>query len=80
MIRPDKHMDLNFSVIRAGALIIEELQAAEYILFDELLDALIRKTDERVKSVFIPTLSFLFLLGKIQYCKKKDSFKLVKKQ
>ena len=78
MIRPDKHLDVSVSVIRVGGLIIEEFKEVKYIRFDELLNALIRKTDRRVKTVFIAALSFLFVLGKIRYHQEIDSFELVK--
>lgn len=78
MIRPDKHLDVSVSVIYVGGLIIEGFKEQDYIRFDELLNALIRKTDQRVKAVFIPALSFLYLLGKIRYHQEIDSFELVK--
>ncbi len=80
MIRPGENFDFNMSVIRVGGLIIEEFKEVDYFRFDDLLNALIRRTDQRVKAVFIPALSFLFLLGKIRYHQDIDSFELVKNQ
>jgi hypothetical protein len=71
-------MDPRFSVVHVGSLIIRALREGGLLKFDELLGRLIHHTDDRVKEVFLPSLSFLFLLGKIQYHQSIDSFELVK--
>jgi hypothetical protein len=77
MIKPNKHLDPRFSVVRVGALIIQALKENGLLRFDELLAVLINETDKRVKDVFLPSLSFLFLLGKIRYHKNIDSLELI---
>jgi hypothetical protein len=77
MIRPDKHLDPRFSVIHVGGLILKALKDAGMLTFDELLSVLIDTTNPKVKEVYLHSLSFLFLFGKIQYHQKIDSFELI---
>jgi hypothetical protein len=77
MLKPDKHLDPSFSVINVGGLIIKSLKDTGMMTFNELLAVLMERTGEKVKEVYLPSLSFLFLLGKIQYHPKIDSFELV---
>jgi len=77
MLRPDKHLDPRFSVIHIGGLVIKALRETGMLTFNELLAFLMESTGEKVKEVYLPSLSFLFLLGKIQYHPKIDSIELV---
>jgi len=76
MLKPDKHLDPRFSVIHIGGLVIKALRETGMMTFNELLAVLMENTGEKVKEVYLPSLSFLFLLGKIQYHPKIDSFEL----
>ncbi|HLP62466.1 MAG TPA: ABC-three component system middle component 8 [Candidatus Deferrimicrobium sp.] len=76
MLKPNKHLDPRFSVIHVGGLILKTLKDNGILTFDELLSILMGKIDVKVKEVFLPSLSFLFLLGKIQYHQQIDSFEL----
>ena len=77
MLRPDKHLDPRFSVVHVGGLILKALKDSGMLTFDELLSILMDKIDKKAKEVYLPSLSFLFLLGKIQYHPKIDSFELI---
>jgi hypothetical protein len=77
MLKPDKHLDPSFSVINVGGLIIKTLMDTGILTFNELLSILMEKIGEKVKEVYLPSLSFLFLLGKIQYHQKIDSVELI---
>jgi hypothetical protein len=77
MLRPDKHLDPGFSIINVGGLIIKVLRETGMLTFNELLSILMDRIGEKVKAVYLPSLSFLFLLGKIQYHQKIDSFELI---
>jgi hypothetical protein len=68
--------DPRFSVIHVGGLILKTLKDNGILTFDELLSILMGKIDVKVKEIFLPSLSFLFLLGKIQYHQQIDSFEL----
>jgi hypothetical protein len=77
MLRTDKHLDPRFSVIHVGGLILKALKDTGMLTFDELLSILMDKIGVKTKEVYLPSLSFLFLLGKIQYHQKIDSFELI---
>jgi len=48
------------------------------VKYDELLDKVILTWGISAKEVFIPTLSFLYLLGKIEYQKDIDTIEFIK--
>lgn len=73
MIRPAKHLNLNTCVIRAASRLLARLQGERICGFEELrhsLDDL--GTDADV--LFLPTVHFLFLLGRVDYHAQTDSF------
>lgn len=73
MIRPAKHLNLNTCVIRAASRLLARLQGERVCGFEELrhsLDDL--GTDADV--LFLPTVHFLFLLGRVEYHAQTDSF------
>lgn len=78
MISPHKYLDLNLSVINLGGVILKVLLEQEVIRYDELLDKVLLTTGESAKEVFVPTLSFLYTVGKIEYRKEIDSIELKK--
>jgi hypothetical protein len=73
MIAAHKFLDLNLSVINLGGLVLSILMEESAIKYDELLTRLILAKGENAKEVFIPTLSFLYILGKIEYRKDIDT-------
>ncbi|MCI4625511.1 MAG: hypothetical protein L3V56_06080 [Candidatus Magnetoovum sp. WYHC-5] len=78
MLVPDKHLNIQLSVFNIAAQIIKMLKERGILTFDELLSILINITDnEGVKEVFIQSLSFLFILNKIDYLKDIDSIVLI---
>jgi hypothetical protein len=78
MLKPSKpNVDLKFSVIHVGALIIKAIKDKGLLTFDKLLPILIDKTGERVKEIYLPSLCFLFLVGKIRYHIEIDSLEFI---
>lgn len=75
MLRPDKHTDIKYSIVFLSALMLKEIQKSGIIKYDELKSGLMDKIGRGVADNFELTLSFLFLLGKIEYVKNLDSFK-----
>lgn len=67
MIAPNKYLDLNLSILNLGGIILKILQSSGIMRYDDLLDRLVFVQGENTKEVFSSTLSFLYLLGKIQY-------------
>lgn len=78
MITPHKYLDLDVSLLNLGGLILSMLKENEVIKYDELLEKIIMARGLNSKEVFIPTLSFLYLLGKIRYQKEIDSIEFIK--
>lgn len=67
MITPHKYLDLNLSVLNLGGLILKLIKDQGAIKYDELLNQIIMDRGSNAKDVFLPALSFLYLMGKIDY-------------
>jgi ABC-3C biological conflict system middle component len=78
MITPHKYLDLNLSLLNLGGLIISIIKKDGVIKYDELLEKVILSRGNSAKEVFIPTLSFLYLMGKIEYQKDIDTIEFIK--
>ncbi|WP_321333944.1 ABC-three component system middle component 8 [uncultured Bacteroides sp.] len=76
MIAPNKYLDLDLSVINLGGIILSILKKSGMTKYDDLLDRVMMIQGEKSKEMFLPSLSFLFLLGKIQYNKSLDIIEL----
>lgn len=76
MITPDKHTDIKTSVMYISGLILAEIQHNGIICYDDLHNVIINKVGNRIGDNFEHSLSFLFLIDKIQYNKELDSFKV----
>lgn len=78
MIAPHKYLDLNLSLLNLGGVILNIIKEDGAVKYDELLEKVILARGSSAKEVFIPTLSFLFLLGKIEYQKDIDTIEFIK--
>lgn len=78
MLKWDKHTDPSVSVIYIAGLILEVIKKSEIIEYDALFSILAKKTSNRAKEIYHYALSFLFLVGKIEYVKGIDAVRLVK--
>jgi hypothetical protein len=76
MLKPDKHTNPELSVINISGLIIELIKSNEIISYDDLLSKLINQTSENVKDVFLYSLCFLYLLGKVENIPDLDALRL----
>lgn len=77
MITPQKHLNLDLSVLRVSALSLKELSKRGVIDFDTLRSRVCRKVGSDVDLVFVNALNLLFLLGKIEYHVKNDSIEYI---
>lgn len=73
MIRPAKHLDLNTCLLRAASKLLAKLQEDRLCSFAELKDAL-RLLGADAECVFLPTVHFLYLVGRVEYHPQTDSF------
>ena len=74
MIRPDKHMNLQISIISISAFILQNLKKGQQISYANLQSKTMNKLGVDAKKNFPYALNFLFLLGKIIYISESDSF------
>lgn len=73
MICPTKYLDLNTCALRVAAIVLSELQISGVIPLDEL-DTLVRsRAKEAARFNFLSALSFLFLVGKLDYDDQTDT-------
>ncbi|MGJ5121714.1 ABC-three component system middle component 8 [Bradyrhizobium oligotrophicum] len=72
MLTPRKHLNLDVSVIRIASIMLRELQKRGVIEFERLRGIVIRRVGSDGDVTFLPALSFLYLLGKIEYHEKND--------
>lgn len=77
MIAPHKYLDLNLSILNLGGIILTIIKDIHLIKYDELLEKVVLLRGENAKDIFIPTLSFLFLLGKIEYRQEIDTIEVI---
>lgn len=76
MITPEKYMNLNLSVVNIGGIILKSLSRCPIQKFDDLENMVVNIQGEDAKYVFNQALSFLFLLGKIDYQSSSDAITL----
>lgn len=77
MIAPHKYLDINLSVLNLGGVVLKIIKEENIIKYDELLYKVVLIRGESAKDAFLPTLSFLYLLGKIEFKKDIDSIEFI---
>lgn len=77
MLRPDKNTDIKYSVVFLSAVMMKEINDNGIIKYDDLKSSLIDKIGKGVAENYEYTLSFLFMLGRIEYVSTLDSVKVV---
>lgn len=76
MLKPDKHTNTILSVINIAGLIIKQIKSNEIVSYDDLLISMKVQTSESIKDIFNYSLSFLYLLDKIEYIPELDALRL----
>lgn len=76
MIRAAKHLNLNTCVLRASSRILATLQTERLCGYDALRRSLIDLGPD-ADILFLPTVHFLFLLGRVEYHTQTDSFEYI---
>lgn len=77
MITPTKHLDLDRSVLWVSAEALRKLRKRRIVPHDELVAFLKRKVGDDGDIVVVPALSFLYLVGRLEYHVKSDSFEYI---
>ena len=76
MLKPTKHSDPDRTVMAVSTLMLSRLSKRRIETFDGLRNFVIKKVDGG-EFLFLPALSFLFLVGVIDYHPKTDSFEFL---
>ena len=77
MITPDKYMNIDLSTLNVGGCIIRALLQCPIQNYEELQDRVLLSLGEAAKPEFINALSFLYLIGKINYQSSADVIELI---
>lgn len=72
MITPEKHLDLNLCVLRAGAELLGYLRRERVASVTKLRDRLTRSMGPDADVNFLACINFLFLVGRIEYHPQAD--------
>ncbi len=72
MIRAAKHLNLNTCILRASSRLLAKLQAERLCSYDALRRSLADLGPD-ADVLFLPTLHFLYLLGRVEYHTHTDS-------
>ena len=76
MLKPHKHADPSLSVVNVAGLIIAALHKNTILAYDDLLAILTDQASAGVKEVYHYALSFLYLVGKIEYISEIDALRM----
>ena len=77
MLKPSKHLNLDLSLLRISALILSELRKYRLVEFEALRSCIARRAGDDSELVLIPALNLLFLLGRLNYHIKNDTFEYI---
>lgn len=80
MITPEIFLNLDNSILNFSCSILEiySKKEAKIIKYNELYLELKKSFNgDKVDLMYIPTLDFLFLLGKLEYSEEKDELELI---
>ena len=77
MLRPDKHTDIKYSIVFLSAVMMREIIDNGIIKYDDLKISLTDKIGKGITENYEYTLSYLFMLGKVEYVDKLDSIKAI---
>ncbi|WP_425462540.1 ABC-three component system middle component 8 [Martelella lutilitoris] len=77
MLRAKKHIDPNTCTLRVITLVLGELLRRRTVTFDELRNFVVRRAGPDAELAFLPAMEVIFLLGRVEYREKTDSFEYV---
>lgn len=78
MIAPDKYTNLNLSIINIGGVILKSLEGCSIQKYEDLENHVISLLGDSSHVLFVPALSFLYAIGKINYQSASDTIYLLK--
>lgn len=78
MIKPDRHINPDISVLNISSFILSKLNYFYDISYDKMMNEVIDNLGEGSKENYPYAINFLYLLGKIEYIELTDSFRYLK--
>jgi hypothetical protein len=76
MLAPNKHTNIRYSVLYISGIIMREMKRCGIVKYDDLKNVVIRQVGKEIGDMFEYSLSFLFLINKINYNKQSDTIAL----
>ena len=77
MITPEKHLDLDLSVLRAGAVMLKVPKKDRWVELPTMREKLVKRLGVDAELIFMSAMNFLFLIGRMEYHSKNDSLEYV---
>jgi hypothetical protein len=77
VIIPSKYLDLETSVLRLSAFLLEQLRRESIIRLTDLTARVDGYTDGRGRFNFFPAMNLLYLLGRIEFDEEHDLVRFV---
>ena len=77
MIKPTKYTDIDLSIIGLSSDILRLLMIDNSLKYNQILGRIINIKGKEAKENFLLALSFLYLLGKVEYYPAEDVISLV---
>jgi len=74
MLTPSKHLDLQKSPLRIASEVLAELKRRRVMKYEAVTRLISKRAEDEGDAIVAPALSFLFLLGRIEYHSINDSF------
>lgn len=78
VIRPSKHAHPDLTLMSVAFVILERLKKRRTESYADLL-TIVEQHTENAKTLFLPALNLLFMLGLIRYLRKADHFEYLAK-
>lgn len=79
MIKPNKYTNIDLSVLNVGGTILKSLSSCSVQKYEDLENHVVARLGEPAKAVFINALSFLYVVGRINYQSTTDTINLVQR-
>jgi hypothetical protein len=77
VILPSKYQNLELCELNITTFVLRKYSSRGVIRFEDLFDTIIGKFGEESKPMVMPSLSILFMLGKITYNPKTDKIRFI---
>lgn len=77
MLTPDKYMNIDLSTLNVGGCIIRALLCSPMQKYEDLQGTVLLELGDAAKPEFLNALSFLYIIGKINYRSSADVIELV---